>query len=335
MTSRRIRCRWMALVVISLAAAGCGGSDPETTAAAQPSGQAAAPAAQTAPYPVTVPNCGVDYTFAKAPERVVAPSVPGTELMLALGLERKLAGVVGAVSAISPDLQPRMSGVNVITERTFPPPSKEVILSANPDFVVSGYSEDFAETAIGDRGGLKSLGVNSYLVQGKCGDGKVTTLDDTYADVENLGRIFDVRPAAATLVSKLKAEAAAATPAASKPKVLIYAAGKEQPSTHGATTLVADLVARAGGQNIFPEVASFGRFGWETVVDRNPDVILVVTTGSFPLGTAVEFMSSYSPIAEVSAVKNKRIVSVGVNDVQPGVRNGRALAEIAKGLSGG
>lgn len=322
--------------MVSVTAAACGGGASETTAAAQQPGQPVASAVQAAPYPVTVSNCGVDYTFAKAPERVVAPSVPGTELMLALGLERRLAGVVGATSAIRPDLQPRMSGVNVITERTFPPPSKEVILSANPDFVVSGYSEDFAETAIGDRGSLQSLGVNSYLVQGKCGDEKGrATLDDTYADVENLGRIFDVRPAAADLVSTLKAEAAAATPAAAKPKVLIYAAGKEQPSTHGATTLVADLVSRAGGQNIFPEVASFGRFGWETVVDRNPDVIVVVTTGSFPLTTAVEFMSSYSPIAEVSAVKNKRIVSVGVNDVQPGVRNGKALADIAKGLAGG
>lgn len=324
------------MVAASLTAAACGESDTETTSVAQPSGQPPTSATQPAPYPVTVSNCGVDYTFAKAPDRVVSPSVPGTELMLALGLERRLAGVVGATSAISPDLQPRMNGVNIITERTFPPPGKEAILSANPDFLVSGYSEDFAETAIGDRASLKSLGVNSYLVQGKCGDGKVrATLGDTYADIENLGRIFDVRPVAATLVSKLKAEAGAATPAASKPKVLIYAAGKEKPSTSGAMTLVADLVAQAGGQNVLPEIPGFGTFDWETVVERNPDVILVVTTGSFPLASATEFLSSYAPVADVNAVKNKRIVSVGVNDVQPGVRNGRALAEIARGLSGG
>lgn len=218
---RRNPGRAAVLVVMSLAVGACGGSDPETTTPAQPSPQAPTSAAAPAPYPATVPNCGVDYTYAKAPERVVAPSVFGTELMLALGLERRLAGVVGAPGVITPELQPKMVGVNVITERTFPPPGKEVILSANPDFLVSGYSEDFAETAIGDRASLKSAGVNSYLVQGKCGDGKGgrTTLDDTYADVENLGRIFNVRAEAAALTTKLKAEAAAAPPASAKPKV--------------------------------------------------------------------------------------------------------------------
>lgn len=320
---------------MGLTAAACGESGTETTASTQVAQQSQT-TAQPAAYPVTVPNCGADYTYTKAPERVVAPSVPGTELMLALGLERRLAGVVGAASVIAPELQPKMAGVNIITERTFPPPSKEVILSANPDFVVSGYSEDFAETAIGDRGSLKSAGVNSYLVQGKCGtaQGARTTLDDTYADVENLGKIFDVRPQAAALVAKLKAQVAAATTAAAKPKVLIYAAGKEKPSTHGASSLVADLVTRAGGQNIFSDIAGFGSFNWEAVVERNPDVILVVTTGSFPLTTANEFLASYEPIAGVNAVKNNRIVSVGVNDVQPGVRNGEALVAIAKGLSG-
>ncbi|MEW6154028.1 MAG: ABC transporter substrate-binding protein [Actinomycetota bacterium] len=283
---------------------------------------------------MTVRNCGVDYTFTEAPERVVTPSVPGTELMLALGLESKLAGVVGAVGVLSPDLQPKMAGVNIITERTFPPPSKEAVLSVNPDYVVSGYSEDFAATAIGDRGELKAAGVSSYLVQGKCGDGRAT-LDDTYADIENLGRVFNVPAQAANLVAKLKSEAATARPAPGSPKVLIYAAGREQPSTHGASTLAADLVARAGGQNIFPEISSFGRFDWETAVERNPDVILVVTTGSFPLTTAEEFLYGYEPVAGVKAVANRRIVSVGVNDVQPGPRNGQALVTIAKGLAGG
>lgn len=323
-----------ALVTVALAATACGGADDGPSAASQAQPTATTAAARPEPYPVTVRNCGTDYTFTKAPERVVTPSVPGTELMLALGLERRLAGVVGAATVLAPEFQPKMAGVNVITERTFPPPSRESVLAVGPDLIVSGYSEDFAATALGDRGELKGLGVSSYLVQGKCGDSKAT-LDDTYADIENLGKVFNVPAEATAVVAKLKAEAAAARPAASRLKVLIYAAGREQPSTQGASTLVADLVARAGGENIFPEIASFGRFGWETVVERNPDVVLVVTTGSFPITTAEEFLYGYEPVAGVNAVRNRRVFSVGVNDVQPGPRNGQALVTIAKGLAGG
>lgn len=322
------------LALLGLLGAACGSSSETTTQPPPTQAQSQVPTTAVAAYPVTVRNCGVDYVFTKAPERVVASSVPGTELMLALGLEKKLAGVVGPASAITPELQTRIAGVSVITERTFPPAGREQLLSANPDLIVSGYSEDFAENAAGDRASLKSLGVASYLVQGKCG-GAETTLDDTYADIENLGRIFDVKPAAAAVVATLKAEAAAAAPVTTRPKVLIYAAGRERASTSGTTTLVDDLVTRAGGQNVLGEIATFSAFGWETVVDRNPDVIVVVNTGSFTREQAAEFLSTYEPIAEVNAVKNKRFVFVAVNDVQPGVRNGRALAAIARGLAGG
>lgn len=333
-TARSRRTAGAFLVVALAFASACGGSEPGEGTTARVAGQAAS--AVEAAYPVTVRNCDADYTFTKPPERVVSSSVPATELLLAMGLERSLVGVVGAPGVLLPELQPKMAGVNVITERTFPPVGKEAVLAVNPDLVVAGYGEDFAETAVGDRGALRAVGVNSYLVQGRCGDGRVpATLDDTYADIENLGRIFDARPAAAALVARLKAEVASAPSATGRPKVLIYAAGKEQPSTQGATSLVADLVARAGGQNVFPEITSYGRFNWEAAVERNPDVILVVTTGSFPLAAAEEFLASYEPIAGVSAVRNKRVVSVGVNDVQPGVRNGQALVTIARGLVGG
>ncbi len=320
-----------------LALVGCG-DDPAPQAPAAAGGQPGAPTtAQAAPYPVTVRNCGVDYTYTKAPERVASASVPGTELILALGLQNRLAGVVGGPSVITPDLMPRMESVKVITERTFPSPSREALLSVNPDFLIAGYTEVFAPSAAGDRGELKAFGLNSYLVQGKCGEksGGATRLEDTYADIESLGKIFNVPQEASALVARLKAEASAAQPATTKPKVLLYAAGAEKPSTSGANSLTSDLVVKAGGQNVLAEIPDFGVFNWETVVERNPDVILVITTGSFSLETATGFLTSYEPIAGVNAVKNRRFVTVAVNDVQPSPRNGRALATIAKGLAGG
>jgi len=319
-------------------------ASPVTTPQAGNPSPVPATAVQAAPtlpprasaYPLTLRNCGVDYTFTKAPERVISPSVPSTEIMLALGLERRLAGVVGGVSVITPELQSRMAGVHVISERTFPSPSKEAVLSVNPDFLVAGYSEVFAPTAAGSQAGLKDLGVNSYLVQGKCGEktGSEASLDDTYADIENMGKIFDIRNQASALVAQLRAEAAAVAPVTNKPKVLLWSAGREKPSTSGFTSLTDDLTRRAGGVNILPEIGDSLPFNWEAVVDRNPDVFIIVATGSFTGESAVEFALNYGPIAGVNAVKNKRFVVLAVNDVQPGIRNGRALAAIAKGLAG-
>ena len=51
-----------------------------------------APAAFSATsWPLTIENCGVKQTFAQAPQRVVTVGQHETELLLALGLEKKIA----------------------------------------------------------------------------------------------------------------------------------------------------------------------------------------------------------------------------------------------------
>jgi len=42
-------------------------------------------------YPLTVENCGIKETFTRAPQRVVTVGQHETELLLALGLEKKIS----------------------------------------------------------------------------------------------------------------------------------------------------------------------------------------------------------------------------------------------------
>ncbi|HEX2316801.1 MAG TPA: ABC transporter substrate-binding protein [Thermomonospora sp.] len=306
------------VAVVVLLAAACGGS-------------AGTGAADASAAPVTVTNCGTAYRFAGTPERVVTSSTVATEVMLALGLRDRLAGTVAAKDIV-PEYAAALRGVKVIAESAFPPPSKEVVYAANPDLVVSGYPDDYGPKALGDRATLQKEGVNSYLLSANC-PGHKARIDDVYADVRALGQVFGVQDRAEALVRRLQGEVAAVRPVAGTPKVFDYAGGKEKPATSGSMALVDDLIRRAGGTNIFPDVTSYKQVSWEEVVRRNPDAILVEDQAFEPADKAIAFMKSYGPLRDVTAVKENRFIVIPVNDTQPGVRSGRALKTLTAGLA--
>ncbi|MDX6742421.1 ABC transporter substrate-binding protein [Actinocorallia sp. A-T 12471] len=279
---------------------------------------------------VEVDNCGAAYTFAAPPERVVTSSTVATEVILALGLKDRLAGTVAAKDIV-PEYADGLTGVKVIAEQAFPPPSKEVVYSVNPDLVVSGYPDDYGDKAMGDRAVLQREGVNTFLLSANC-PGHKANVDDVHADIAALGEIFGVQDRAAELVAKLKRDNAAVTPAQNAPKVFDYAGGKDKPATAGSSALIDDLIKRAGGTNIFPEVTSYKQVSWEEVVKRNPDVIVVEDQAFEPADAAIAFMKAFGPLKNITAVKEDRFVVIPVNDTQPGVRSARALTTLAEGF---
>ncbi|WP_030455413.1 ABC transporter substrate-binding protein [Herbidospora cretacea] len=295
-------------------------------AAPAPSAPAAA-----APAPVEVSNCGAVYTYAQPPERIVTSSTVATEVVLALGLKDRMAGTVAA-NDIMEQYAADLTGVKVISESAFPPPSKEVVYSADPDLVVSGYPDDYGPKALGDRAVLRREGVNSHLLSASC-PGATATVEQTYDDLRVLGRVFGVPDKAEQVVTALKAEVDAVTPVTPALRVFDYAGGKDKPLTSGANTLAFDLFRRAGGENIFPETKEFGQVSWEELVKRDPQVIVVEDQAFEPADEAIEWMRSYAPIKDVTAVKENRFVVIPVNDLQPGLRSGRALRALAEGFA--
>ncbi|SDH11902.1 iron complex transport system substrate-binding protein [Sinosporangium album] len=314
-----------ALAMVLLA--GCGGG--QDTSAAEPGTPPAASA--SAGGPVQVDNCGTTYTYGAPPERIVTSSTVATEVVLALGLKDRMAGTVAAKD-ILPQYAPDLAGVRVVAESAFPPPSREVVYAANPDLVVSGYPDDYGPKAMGDRARLQKDGVNTYLLSASC-PGHTATVEDTYGDLRRLGKVFGVEARAEQLAAALKAEVDAVVPRSPAVRVFDYAGGKEKPMTTGSTAMYGDLVRRAGGVDIFPEVTEFGQVGWEEVVNRDPEVIVVEDQVFEPAAKSIAWMRSYAPIKNVTAVKENRFVVVPVNDLQPGLRSGRALKALAEGFA--
>ncbi|MEN0000155.1 MAG: ABC transporter substrate-binding protein, partial [Pseudomonadota bacterium] len=74
--------------------------------------------------------------------------------------------------------------------------------------------------------------------------------------------------------------------------------------------------------------------GWETVVERNPEVIVIVNYGDVTAAQKREFMMTNPAFADLDAVKNDRFVVLEYVEATPGPRNIKAIQKLAAGFWG-
>ncbi|MBB0230790.1 ABC transporter substrate-binding protein [Streptomyces calidiresistens] len=301
-------------------------------------------------YPVTITNCGEELTFRSAPERVLTYDVGITEIMFALGLWDRMVGY-----AMFPD--DRASSTDVewgegyersewLSEDRI---SMELILEHEADLVFAGWNYGFSE----DRGltpdTLASHGVDSYLLTESCRSGEGTArgvmppLEALYTDLEQLGILFDVEERAEELIERFRAEVAATEEAAptgdDRPRVFLYDDGRDKPLTSGAYAGPHDIITRAGGDHVMADLEdSWVTVGWETVVERDPEVIVINNYGGTTAEEKEAFLKSHPPLAGVSAIVEDRIFVLDYADLVESPRNPAAvtaLGEYLREVAGG
>ncbi|HCA88598.1 MAG TPA: iron transporter [Streptomyces sp.] len=329
-------------LAVSLAAAlvltGCGAEVAGDDAAAR--------ADSGGHYPVTVENCGERTTYDEAPQRVVTNDIGITEIMFALGLEKHMAGYV------MPDDKGDLTGVpwkdsydktEWLSKKTI---NKELVLDAHADLVFAGWNYGFGEDRDFTPASLRKLDIGSYLLTESCrngGNGKargvMPPLKALYTDLANLGKIFDVEDRAGALVRKFRkqvAEAQAGAPRGDdRPSVFLYDDGRDKPFTSGAYAGPHDIITKAGGDHVMKDLKdSWTTVGWETVVERDPEVIVINDYGDTSAEQKKDFLMSYPPLSGVSAVKNDRIFVLDYADLVESPRNPAAIASLARYLRG-
>jgi iron complex transport system substrate-binding protein len=244
LTSRPWRSTLIAAsVAVAVVAGGCGGSgdgeaqvpDPVEPApgSAGPSGAGSgsadagddgAPVADAGGhYPLTIDNCGFEVTFEERPDRVVVldgSSISETTTLVALGLDDSIVASAQRrqVRSEQPDLVDPIAAVptgDLAYGAGAEEVSRESILAAEPDLVISATSDSFstvvspAATGI-TREELAGLGIASYVTPVAC-DGQLyggSSSFDLYAGyelIDDLGRMFDVVEAADALVADQEA----------------------------------------------------------------------------------------------------------------------------------
>ncbi|MEU8852898.1 ABC transporter substrate-binding protein [Streptomyces sp. NPDC048564] len=315
-----------AALCLAAAATGCGANVESSTDAKSTS--------------VTLTNCGRKVTYDKVPERVVTNDVGITELMFALGLEDRMAGFAmpddkGDLSSV-----PWKGGYDKVKWLSKDQLTKENVVDARADLVFAGWNYGFREDGGFTPDALKKLGIPSYVLTESCHNGRTETargtmppLDALYADLTNLGKLFGVEKRAATLIAGFKRQIAdvraKAPEPADRPKVFLYDSGQDQPFTSGRYAAPEQIISEAGGVNVMHDLQdSWTTAGWETVVRRNPDVIVICDYGDVSAEQKRQFLLSYAPLRNVSAVKHKRIFVLDYVDLVESPRNPSAVARL-------
>ncbi len=185
-------------VGVNCAASGIGLRLPEAVEvmarAFHPDAFSAAPATETATYPVTIENCGNTPTFTQAPERIAPLYPPVTEMLLLLGLEERIVGIGGSgTEPVLTDLQASYVALPKLADSSAIP--REVLLAAEPDLVMDNQPDYFYDASQGfaTREEIAAAGAQIYTLSAKCDGGKLdATMEDVYTDLRNLGAIFGV-----------------------------------------------------------------------------------------------------------------------------------------------
>ncbi len=295
--------------------------------------------AETTRYPLTIKSCNREVTFQQAPQHALSHDINMTQMMLALGLKPRMAGYSGISGwkAVTPEMQNILEGLPELAAKY---PSVETLLNANVDFLFAGW--DYGMRVGGDLTPqtLQPLGINVYELSESCAfvmKRPPASLEDTYNDLRNLGRIFDVQDRANALIADMQAQVADIRKdlPADKPRVFLYDSGEDRAMTSGRLGMPQALIDAAGGRNILEDVdASWTRVNWESVVEHNPQVIVIVDYSEITAEQKIQFLLSNKALQSVDAIKHRRFIVIPYVQATPGIDNVLAVATLAKGFHG-
>ena len=299
--------------------------------------------AATSNYPVTVTSCGVPVTYDRAPARAVSNDINTTEDMLALGLESRMVGDFG-VEGDGPEGKPipaqYLAGFHQVRDVSSDYFTLEKLVGLHPDFLFAGWNYGLQVGTRLTPTGLAKFGVKTLVLTESCAHVQTSTqtvsIDDTYQDLTNLGKIFGVERRTKRLITQMKSEVASVQTAVAglaPVTVFDYDSGTSAPFTGPALAMPNALIQLGGGINIFAGLKqSWTSVSWEQVVAADPQCIIINNYGT-PTAAAKEKFLETSPITQnLTAVKNRCFLPLSYDEVTPGPRNSTAVVAIARWL---
>ncbi len=273
---------------------------------------ACAPAARETAARIRGADDAGDTVSLAAPARRVVSLIPAsTELLFAIGAGDLVQGRTRwcdypAAAAAVPDLG---DGIQ---------PSLEAILARQPDLVILYRSPQ--NTAV--REALGRLGIPVVQLS-------IDRLADFERASHLLGTLTGHEAGTDSMLTVFHAQldSATAPPSAPVPSVLILV-WDQPPMTVGSGSFLSEIVARAGGRNLFADIsASSATVSVESVVARNPDVVLVTSEDTPAFARRAEWQT-------VPAVRERRFVRViGSAFSRPGPRTPEAILELRRELA--
>jgi iron complex transport system substrate-binding protein len=272
------------LLLLALVAGGCG-QDGTTS-------EGAAPAGQRTVFPVTIDTPGGKVVLDQQPKRIVSLSPTATEMLFAIAA----GGQVVAVDSNSN--YPREAPT---TDLSAYEPNIEAIAGYKPDLVV--YSDDPGELAAG----LGKLGIPALQQPA------AKRLDDTYTQLDQLGRATGHVPDAGRLTATMRAEIEKIAAAGRPERPLTYYHELDK-NLYSATseTFIGQLYDQLGLENIADaadqQQSGYPQLSAEYVIKADPDLIFLADTKC--CGQSARTVAARDGWDQVTAVRSGGVVEL-------------------------
>ncbi len=269
---------------------------------------------------------GYATNITSTPQRIISLAPSNTQILFAVGVGDKVVGVTD-YDHYPYNFTAWIAAGNMTSVGGFSTPNKETIASLNPDLILATPIND------PDVVTMRSLGEKVLVLN-------PNDVNGVLKDITMVGQATGANQNATTLINSINTQISTITAkiaAANLTKPLVYYEVWTPPlMSAGSTSFINDVIEKAGGQNIFEnETQQYPTVSSETIVAKNPDVILLPTDmanpGDTPFYGSVEQVKDRPGWSSISAVQNNRIIVVdGDLFAEAGPRIGDQIAAAAK-----
>lgn len=302
------------MTALSIILAGCNGTSDEGKESKK-----SETSAESA-FPVTVKDdTGEEITIDDKPERIVSLLPSNTETAYALGLEDQIVGVSDYDNyPESVSEKTKLGGIEINVEK---------LLELNPDLALFSASQGRNDKDTVKQ--LQSAGIDVVVVP------DANSIEGAYEIIKLIAMTTGKEAEAEEIIDGMKEEIAAikekAADVKEMKKVWIEVSASPDLYTSGSGTFMDEMLKIIGAENLAADQEGWVTMSEETVIERNPDVIL--TTYGYYTDNPEELIYSRSGWTELNAVKNKEIYDVNSDTVtRPGPRLIEGLKEVAKSV---
>ncbi|EQN48335.1 hypothetical protein HMPREF0326_05736 [Desulfovibrio sp. 3_1_syn3] len=269
---------------------------------------------QAAPIEV-VDDTGVTLTLDKPAERIIALYGAYNELLLALDARDLLVARTVADAHL-----PELAGLPAIG--THMRPNAELIVAQKPDLVLqlAGRREALLQTEA-----LRKLGINVLTFE-------MDSFDKMFDVLEKLGRLTGREQKAAGLIRDWRARLATlrARHAGEKPVRVFYEVRYPNLLAAGQGSIVNEIIAVAGGENVVADDKKLVRFNEEALILADPDAYLIQKG---PMNPDPQPLSERAHYRDLRAVRTGRVLVVDEDRfARPGPRAVEAAEELERWL---
>jgi len=248
---------------------------------------------------------GYTTNLTSVPQRIISLAPSNTQIAFAIGVGNRVVGVTD-YDHYPYNFTAWIAAGNMTSVGGFSTPNKESIASLNPDLILATPINDPDVVTLRDLG-YKVLVLNPNDVNG------------VFTDINLVGKATGATQNATNIVNSITSQInamQAKIAAANLPKPKVYYEVWTPPlMSAGGTSFINDVISKAGGINIFEnETQQYPTVSSETIVQKNPDVILLPTDmanpGDTPFYGSVNDVKARPGWSSISAVQNNRIIVV-------------------------